>query len=288
MKSLRFSFVLAFYQSARRLCRGVLEGTHPRKIKIDIPNSFPEFAPASAGNYLQKTKFTISSIKNTFESLSQILITEGYESQVIESERFSKVLKSRFSNQEEIAKCFNKFGSAKSISHSYQYIYGPIFSDIRKIDALLEIGLGTNDTKVLSNMSKWGIPGASLRAFQELLPQTKIYGADIDKKILFTEDRIETFFVDQTKFETLLSLGKKINGQLDIIIDDGLHSPEANLNVIRFAHEKLKVGGWLVIEDISSYALPMLRVLSFLIRDSWLCYIIKDNQNLVFVGKKRK
>ena len=32
---------------------------------------------------------------------------------------------------------------------------------------------------------------------------SQIYGADVDKDILFSEERIETFFVDQNDLETL-------------------------------------------------------------------------------------
>ena len=63
---------------------------------------------------------------------------------------------------------------------------------------ILEIGLGTNNVDVVSNMGRDGIPGASLRAFRDYLINSKIYGADIDKSILFSEERIETYFVDQT------------------------------------------------------------------------------------------
>ena len=34
-------------------------------------------------------------------------------------------------------------------------------------------------------MGKNGTPGASLKAFKEYLPNTNLYGADVDKDILF-------------------------------------------------------------------------------------------------------
>ena len=36
----------------------------------------------------------------------------------------------------------------------------------------------------------------------------------------------------------------------DVIIDDGLHSIGANFNTLLFGLDHLKVGGWLIIEDI--------------------------------------
>ena len=46
-----------------------------------------------------------------------------------------------------------------------------------------------------------------------------IYGADIDKKILKNEDRIKTFFVDQTNPETIKTMFKNIGvDEFDIIL----------------------------------------------------------------------
>lgn len=141
---------------------------------------------------------------------------------------------------------FNKYGSDKTRS-SLVYIYFEIFSNF-KINSLFEIGLGTNNIKVRSNMGLDGKPGASLRAFRDYLG-IKIYGADVDKKILFEEKNIETYFIDQLETETIKNIKKSIP-KLDLIIDDGLHQPDANLNVILDLLDHLNPNGILVIEDI--------------------------------------
>ena len=100
-------------------------------------------------------------------------------------------------------------------------------------------------------MGSGGRPGASLYAFKEYLPKANIYGADIDKNILFNEDRIKTCFVDQLdlkSFENIKNTFGEI--QYDLIIDDGLHSIGANLNTLLFALDNVKLNGWIVIEDI--------------------------------------
>ena len=61
---------------------------------------------------------------------------------------------------------------------------------------------------------------------------SEIYGADIDSQILFKDERISTYYVDQTKERSLKKLFKLIGNNFDLIIDDGLHSHTANLNVI--------------------------------------------------------
>ena len=56
---------------------------------------------------------------------------------------------------------------------------------------IFEVGLGTNNVDVPSNMGKDGKPGASLRAWRDYFPN-----ADIDTRILFKEDKIQTFYTN--------------------------------------------------------------------------------------------
>ena len=62
---------------------------------------------------------------------------------------------------------FNKYKSDKSLNHNYHLIYGALFPDTNKVKKILEIGLGTNNEKLISNMGKNGSPGASVRAFRD-------------------------------------------------------------------------------------------------------------------------
>ena len=95
-----------------------------------------------------------------------------------------------------------------------------------------------------------GNPGASLRAFRDFCPNAEIYGADFDSRILFQENGIQTFYVDQTETDSLEEISKKIGNNFDLMIDDGLHSPNANLHSLKFL-PLLKVGGYAVIEDVN-------------------------------------
>ena len=131
-------------------------------------------------------------------------------------------------------------------------------------------------------MGEKGRPGASIRAFRNFLPNASIYGADIDKRILFEETRIKTYFVDQTNLQSLADLGTKIDEELDLIIDDGLHSPHANVAVVAFALERLKPGGWLIIEDIAEAALPFWEVVAALLPSSYQAVMIRAEEGLVF------
>ena len=128
-----------------------------------------------------------------------------------------------------------------------------------------------------------GRPGASLRAFRDFLPRAQICGADIDRRILFSEERIETYFVDQTcqtSFDDLwLALGPC---QFDLVIDDGLHSPNANVATMLFSLRCLKKGGTLIIEDISSDAIPVWQTISALLPSDLRPTIIRAKNGILF------
>jgi hypothetical protein len=137
--------------------------------------------------------------------------------------------------------------------HNYTIEYNLLFKDKRdKIRTVFEVGLGTNYTDVKSSMGPNGIPGASLRGWKRYFKNANIYGADIDKRILFTEDRIKTYYVDQTNKNSIDELWKieELSTLFDIIIDDGLHEINANLTFLENSLHKLKQDGIYIIEDI--------------------------------------
>jgi hypothetical protein len=158
----------------------------------------------------------------------------------------------------ELARLFNHYGSDKASTHDYYLLYAALLERKRyEAFSLLEIGLGTNNIDVLSNMGRFGKPGASLRAFRDWAPRAGVFGADIDERILFEEERIKTFPVDQTRPETLDQLaGRFAPKSFDIIIDDGLHLLEPNINTVLFALPLIKDDGVIVVEDVSGGAFP--------------------------------
>lgn len=140
------------------------------------------------------------------------------------------------------------------VPHNYASYYHSIFNLSREnIKNVFECGIGTNNLNIKSNMTKNGSPGASLRVWRDYFVNAKIYGGDIDKNILFEEERIKTFFVDQLNSESIKFMWKNINIEnFDIIIDDGLHEPEANLNFFLNSFSKVKKNGVFIIEDVSN------------------------------------
>jgi hypothetical protein len=136
--------------------------------------------------------------------------------------------------------------------HNYTLLYHFLFRHSRReIRHLFELGLGSNFTDVPSNMGSSGTPGASLRAWRDYFTHAQIVGADIDTRILFSDGRITTYYVDQTSADAIRKLWDSLQDvSFDIIIDDGLHSFEANSLFLQNSFYKLRPAGYYFVEDI--------------------------------------
>jgi hypothetical protein len=140
--------------------------------------------------------------------------------------------------------------------HNYTTFYYSIFNDLREKQLrVFELGLGTNNVNIPSNMGVDGTPGASLFGWSEFFHNSHIFGADIDNEILFNTDKIKTFYCDQTKPEIIKKMWSEPDLQynFDIIIDDGLHSFNANVCFFENSIHKLNPNGYYIIEDILNY-----------------------------------
>jgi SAM-dependent methyltransferase len=145
------------------------------------------------------------------------------------------------------------YGSDKgSGHHNYADTYQELFKHLvgKPNVKLFEMGIGTTDISIPSNMGPEGRPGASLRGWRDWLETANIYGADVDRKVLFTEDKIRTYFVDQRSASSIQNMWSKIDETFDIIIDDGLHELDANFTFVENSHHKLKPGGYYIVEDV--------------------------------------
>lgn len=129
----------------------------------------------------------------------------------------------------------------------YEHFLGPWRNNVQGV---FECGIGTTDQSIQSNMGSQGTPGASLRMWRDLFPNANIYGADIDKNVLFTEDRIQTYWVDQTNRGSVESLSRSLPKDLDLIIDDGLHDATAAITLFKGVFGNLRPGGVYIVEDV--------------------------------------
>lgn len=163
-----------------------------------------------------------------------------------------------------LADLFAHYGSDKGWSgdtkppfswppHNYAFVYELLFRSRRnRTTSIVECGIGTNNTDVRSNMTAHGRPGASLRAWRDYFPNATVIGLDIDERVLFSEERIRTFHVDQTD---PVSVGRfwSTSGLevCDIIIDDGLHTFDAGIAFFEASFDRLADDGIYIIEDVS-------------------------------------
>jgi SAM-dependent methyltransferase len=138
--------------------------------------------------------------------------------------------------------------------HNYTTFYYSIFKDLRSDKIrLFELGLGTNNVNMASNMGEHGRPGASLFGWNEFFPNCEIFGADIDSDILFNTEKIKTFYCDQTNPYVIKYMWNEpiLQDGFDIIIEDGLHEFNANVCFFENSIHKLNPNGYYIIEDVS-------------------------------------
>jgi hypothetical protein len=153
-----------------------------------------------------------------------------------------------------MCRVMTKYGSDKGNDwHNYTTVYSVLFEEFRDQPVrIFELGLGTNNPGAPSSMGVYGRPGASLRGWRELFPNALVYGADIDRSILFQDDRIETFYCDQLDQASIHELWSQMDQEsgLDIIVEDGLHTFEASISFLEGSIARLRPRGIYVIEDI--------------------------------------
>lgn len=171
--------------------------------------------------------------------------------------KIKKIKNVNINLETELCEIMRESGSDKSsMYHNYTKIYNELFKDMRneKLN-IFEMGIGSKNPSIPFNMCSSIIDGSSLNAWSQYFLNSTIYGADIDRDILYTTDKIKTFYCDQLDRKSvieLFDLPSLREIEFDIIIDDGCHRLEANINLLINSIWKLKKGGLYIIEDVSS------------------------------------
>jgi hypothetical protein len=151
----------------------------------------------------------------------------------------------------DLCNLMSKYGSEKGGGnewHNYTRFYDSILKSNRNTSLnLFELGLGTNDPTIRGYTR--GQPCGCLRAWSEYLPNSRIWGCDIDSRILITTDKITTFQCDSTNQQSISDMWNQIPVNMNIIIDDGLHEFESGLIFFTNSISKLQVGGMYIIES---------------------------------------
>jgi hypothetical protein len=176
-------------------------------------------------------------MRNIFKPISKNLLTNQKDYRSITYKNFNYknyVYRNMFEKYKS-----NKggyFERNNTIRHFYADFYEESLINI-KIENMLEIGIEY---------------GGSLRAWSELFPKSNIFGADINSEYLFNEPKIKTFYTNQLDKNELNNLYNKLKDiKFDVIIDDGLHTYQANINTFEILYPLLdKQNGNYFIEDI--------------------------------------
>lgn len=198
----------------------------------------------------------------------------------------------RFVNLDErinLQNSLSDYGSDKSVL-GYAEIYQVILSEIksrvgRDPITVVEIGIGSTDPAIPSNMTVFGNPGASLKSFRDLSKNIYVTGGDIDSKILFSDERIKTHKVNQLESSSIRNFLLHI-GSFNLLIDDGLHQLDANLNTLTESILFAKPGSWIVIEDIS-HEIKFSKIwiaIGELLSKRFFVWLIECHKSYVFVA----
>ena len=122
-------------------------------------------------------------------------------------------------------------------SHGYIEVYDPLFKKLTSPKKILEIGV---------------YQGGSLRLLQSYFPNTNIYGLDLgySEECKQDGDNFSILIGNQENRDDLLSVVNTIDGELDLIIDDGGHTMEQQQVSFGYLFQFVKPGGYYILEDL--------------------------------------
>jgi hypothetical protein len=87
--------------------------------------------------------------------------------------------------------------------------------------------------------------------WRDYFSNAEIVGIDIDPECQrFESDRIKIVIADQTDRKFLLNFARDNFGTIDIVVDDGLHTPDAIRTSFEFLYPSLNAHGIYAIEDL--------------------------------------
>jgi hypothetical protein len=133
----------------------------------------------------------------------------------------------------------------------YQDVYARALRHLRgRPIRLLEVGLGVNDPRAASGMSRDHLPGASLTAWSKYFEGCEAHGADVDPGVLVDTELYQTHWVDQRDDESLRHLAATVGSPIHLVVDDGLHTPMANARTVGAMLPSISRDGVLVVEDV--------------------------------------
>ena len=169
--------------------------------------------------------------------------------------------------------------------HNYIPVYESLFHKIKNnVSTVVEIGIGVTENGQMAHMTDYGYrTGNSLRCWRDYFPYAQIIGIDIYKADLH-EDRITTYIGDQTDEKSMKMIFEYLTKKIDIIIDDGTHIYNDQINNFIWLHTYLSERGLYIIEDVDHEIISkfqslegMSLELKIIIKKLFKINIIKEN-----------
>jgi len=138
---------------------------------------------------------------------------------------------------------FNQHGCDKASKHKYHTVYEPDFEPLKDKEInILEVGI---------------FKGDSIKVWLDYFPKATIYGIDVFTRIsskdieILEHERVKWLKADSTSYGVVNSIKKEWPRiRFDIIIDDGLHTPDANAKTLNNLYPLLKKEGKYYVEDV--------------------------------------
>ena len=138
---------------------------------------------------------------------------------------------------------FNKYGCDKAVKHMYDTVYEPEFDALRNEPInILEVGV---------------FKGDSICAWLDFFPNATIYGLDIFTRVkaedidILQHERVKWLKADSTNIAVRDQIKREWPRiRFDVIIDDGLHTPDANAKTLHNLFPLIKKNGKFYVEDV--------------------------------------
>lgn len=146
---------------------------------------------------------------------------------------------------------FTAYGTDKGI-WGYTAAYEKYLEQKRfDVKRVLEIGIcGFRD--IPNN-----VVGASLFAWRDYFPNAEIFGIDYDPRFIFNDQqRIRTARCDAYNSAQLHEVIDAFGGNFDLIVDDAVHDPLPQINLLCDLFPYLLRDGVYAIEDVCPYKVP--------------------------------
>lgn len=246
-------------------------------MEIDLGKLWTNFRSTGAKDH---PMFWVNGAEHFIPNMLECMRLTNYEPTVTKYDTYEN------EHTETMKNLFIKHGSDKFINPYYKY-YSNVLTGKSDL-TILEIGMGTKDPTIPSTMYFYkqdenfdSTPGSSLRAFRDFVPGSMVYGADVDEKILFQEDRIKTAKVDQLVKSELDDLFKGV--KFDFAVIDGLHHLTSDVNSVLSLLDRMNPGSKLVVEDITIF--DNWKVIDFILSkvEGITTEFVTDDENKVYI-----